>query len=164
MVYKVDDIKNSREKRKFAGYFSFVVGVSKSLNPENCVDKNGKNNSNVIADLPLYYRTPVSMYTSERLPGMAYAVWYVRIRDKKYTLNTFDGILKIEKILTTEEQMENGLDTEEVDLITANIINERNPVCYGADNRWANHLYPVYATQCYAKSKYMSTTMFMNLF
>lgn len=164
LEYKVDDIKNSREKRKFAGYFSFVVGVSKSFNPENCIDKNGKNNSNVIADLPLYHRTPVNMYTSERLPGMAYAVWYVRIRDKKYTLNTFDGILKLEKILTTEEQMEQGLDTEEVDLITANIINERNPVCYGADHRWANHLYPVYVTECYAKSKYMSTTMFMNLF
>lgn len=164
LEYKVDNIKNAREKRKFAGYFTFVVGVSKSFNPENCVDKNGKNNSNVIANLPLYHRTPVSMYTSERLPGMAYAVWYVRIRDKKYTTNTFDGILKIEKILTTDEQMDTGLDSEEVDLITANIINERNPVCYGADNRWANHLYPVYVTESYAKSKYLSSTMFMNLF
>lgn len=164
LEYKVDDIKNAREKRKFAGYFTFVVGVSKSFNPENCIDKSGKNNSNVIAELPLYHRTPVSMYTSERLPGMAYAVWYVRIREKKYTTNAFDGILKVEKILTTDEQMEYGLDTEEVDLITANIINERNPVCYGADNRWANHLYPVYVTECYAKSKYMSSTMFMNLF
>ena len=33
-----------------------MVGVSKSFNPENCVDKNGKNNSNVVADLPLYHR------------------------------------------------------------------------------------------------------------
>ena len=56
------------------------------------------------------------------------------------------------------------LDTEEVDLISANIINERNPVCYGEDNRWANHLYPVYVTECYAKSKYLISTMFMNLF
>ncbi len=164
LEYKVDNIKNAREKRKFAGYFTCVVGVSKSFNPENCVDKNGKNNSNMIANLPLYHRTPVSMYTSERLPGMAYAVWYIRIRDKKYTINAFDGILKIEKILTTDEQMESGLDTEEVDLITANIINERNPVCYGADHRWANHLYPVYVTESYAKSKYLSNTMFMNLF
>lgn len=164
LEYKVDNLKNSREKRKFASCFSFVVGVSKSFNPENCIDKYGKNNSNVIADLPLYHRTPVSMYTSERLPGMAYAVWYIRVRDKKYTTNTFDGILKIEKILTTEEQMEQGLDTEEVDLISANIINERNPVCYGADQRWANHLYPVYVTESYAKSKYLSSTMFMNLF
>ena len=64
------------------------------------------------------------------------------------------------------EEMEviNGLDTDEVDLITANIINERNPVCYGADTRWANHLYPVYVTECYAKSKYLSSAMFLNLF
>ena len=164
LEYKVDRIKNAREKRKFAGYFSFVVGVSKSFNPENCIDKNGKNNSNVIAELPLYHRTPVSMYTSERLPGMAYAVWYIRIRDKKYTANTFDGILKVEKILTTDAQMENGLDTDDVDLISANLVNERNPVCYGADNRWANHLYPVYVTEKYAKSKYLSSAMFMNLF
>jgi len=164
LEYKVDNIKNAREKRKFAGYFSCVVGVSKSFNPENCVDKRGKNNSNMIAELPLYHRTPVSMYSSERLPGMAYAVWYIRIRDKRYTVNAFDGILKLEKILTTDKQMEEGLDTEEVDLISANIINERNPVCYGADNRWANHLYPVYITESYAKSKYLSNTMFLNLF
>ena len=87
----------------------------------------------MIADLKLYHRTPVSMYSSPRLEGMKYAVWYLRIRDKKYTANAFDGILKIEKILVTEEQMNKGLDTEEVDLISANIINERNPVCYGAD-------------------------------
>jgi hypothetical protein len=64
---------------------------------------------------------------------MAYAVWYLRIRDKKYTTNTFDGILKIEKIMVTDEQKERGIDTDEVNLISANLINERNPVCYGAD-------------------------------
>jgi hypothetical protein len=33
--------------------------------------------------------------------------------------------------LITDEEIENGLDSQEIDLITANIINERNPVCYG---------------------------------
>ena len=164
LEYRVDNIRNDREKRLFQKNFSYVVGVSKSFNPENCKDKKGKNNSNMIAELPLYHRTPVSMYSSPRLAGMQYAVWYIRIRDKKYTVNTFDGILKIEKILVTDEQIHNGLETEEVDLISANIINERNPVCYGADSRWANHLYPVYVTEKYAKSKYLSDTMFLNLF
>ncbi len=164
LEYRVDHLANDRERRKFQSNFGYVVGVSKSFNPENCKDKKGKNNSNMIADLPLYHRTPVSMYSSPRLAGMKYAVWYLRIRDKKYTVNTFDGILKIEKILVTDEQISKGLDTEEVNLISANIINERNPVCYGADSRWANHLYPVYVTECYAKSKYLSNTMFLNLF
>lgn len=164
LEYRVDHLKNNRELRQFQSNFSHVVGVSKSFNPENCKDKKGKNNSDVIAKLPLYHRTPVSMYDSPRLEGMKYAVWYLRIRDKKYTVNAFDGILKIEKILVSESEIRNGMDTEEVDYITANLINERNPVCYGSDHRWANHLYPVYVTERYAKSKYLSDTMFLNLF
>ena len=164
LEYKVDHLRNDREKRKFQSNFRYVVGVSKSFNPENCIDKSGKNNSNMIANLPLYHRTPVSMYSSPRLDGMKYAVWYLRIRDKKYTVNTFDGILNIEKILVTDEHIREGLDTEEVNYISANIVNERNPVCYGADTRWANHLYPVYVTESFAKSKYLSNAMFLNLF
>ena len=86
---------------------------------------------------------------------MNFAVWFVRIRKSRYTSNTFDGILKLEKILVTDKQVE---------LITANIINERNPVCYGADRRWANHLYPIYVTESYVKSKYLGESMFLNLF
>lgn len=164
LEYRVDNLKNDRELRQFQSNFAYVVGVSKSFNPENCKDKKGKNNSDVIAQLPLFHRTPVNMYKSLRLDKMRYAVWYLRIRDKKYTVNTFDGILKVEKILVTDEQRNNGLATEEVDHISANLINERNPVCYGVDKRWANHLYPVYVTERYAKSKYLSDRAFLNLF
>jgi hypothetical protein len=104
------------------------------------------------------------MYSSPRIGNMKFAVWYVRIRDKIHTTNAFDGILKLEKILVTDTQIEQGVDTEEVDIISANIINERNPVCYGSDFRWANHLYPIYATESYIKSKYLSSTTFLSLF
>lgn len=164
LEYRVIDMKNERELKKFKNNYRWVVGASKSFNPQNCVDHNGKNNSNVIADLPLYHRTPVSMYSSPIIGNMRLAVWYLRIRDKIHTNNAFDGILKLQKILVTDDQIENGVDTEEIDWITANLINERNPVCYGDDFRWANHLYPIYATESYVKSKYLSNTMFLNLF
>lgn len=164
LEYRVIDMKNNREIRNFKNNYRWVVGASKSFNPENCKDHNGKNNSNLIADLKLYHRTPVSIYSSPRIGNMKFAVWYVRIRDKANTNNAFDGILKLEKILVTNEQIESGIDSEEVDWITANIINERNPVCYGGDFRWANHLYPIYVTECYVKSKYLSNIMFLNLF
>lgn len=161
LEYKVDHLKNEADKRDFRALYNYVVGVSKSFNPENCIDRRGKNNSDLIANLPLFHRTPVSLYSSPRLSGMFYAVWYLRIRDRKYTINPFDGILKIEKILNDEDEL---LDTEVVNLISGNLINERNPTCYGADSRWANHLYPIYVTEAYAKSKYLSTSMFLNLF
>lgn len=164
LEYQVHGITSQTELARFRNNYQFVVGVSKSFNPENCVDKNGRNNSNLIAQLPLYHRTPVNMYSSPRIGDMEFAVWFVRIRDQRYTNNAFDGILKIEKILVTEEQRKHGLDSEEVDYITASIINERNPVCYGADKRWANHLYPVFITESYVKSKYLGESMFLNLF
>ena len=164
LEYQVHKISNKRELERFRNNYRFVVGVSKSFNPEFCVDKDKRNNSDMIAKLELFQRTPVNKYYSERIGNIHFAVWFVRIRERLVTNNPFDGILKIEKILVNDEEIENGLDSEEVDLITANIINERNPVCYGADKRWANHLYPVYVTESYLKSKYLGESMFLNLF
>lgn len=148
--------------------YKSVVGVSKSFNPEKCENIRGQSNAKKIAELALYHRTPAFMWESPVARGtegaVKFAIWYLRIRDAKFTASPFEGIVKIEKILISETEQKNGLSTEEVDLISANIINERNPVCYGSDARWANHLYPVYLTELFIKSKYLSNEYFMNLF
>ena len=124
----------------------------------------------MIAELPLYSRTPVQMYQSERIGNMKFAVWYVRIRDHCYTNNTFDGILKLEKILVSDEQMEEADEKGKVSKNQEEWIKAlrdqgyRAGVCYGADHRWANHLYPVYVTETFIKSKYLGESMFLNLF
>lgn len=163
LEYRIN-YKSENELKIFRNNYRYVVGVSKSFNPANCVDEKGRSNTSKIVNLDLYHRTPVSMYTSQYNNNMKFAVWYIRIRDKKYTHNAYDGILKIEQILVSEEQVNNGIDSEIVDLISANIINERNPVSYGSDMRWANHLYPVYLTEKYVKSRYIGNTVFLNLF
>jgi len=140
--------------------YASVVGVSKMFNPESLSSYN-KNISRIIADLPEFHRTPAFMYETARIQDVKFAVWYLRIRK---TVSPFDGILKIEKILVWDEEEEDGLDSDEIDLISANIINERNPVCYGQDNRWAKHLYPIFLTEKYIKSKYLSDYHFINLF
>lgn len=154
-----------RKFQKIRHNYSWVIGVSKSFNPESCKDHTGKPNSNYIADLPVYHRTPVARYTNiEFLGDVQFGVWYIRLRDKKRTLTPFDGVVKVEKILTDEEIEQGGINTDTVDLISANILNERNPTCYGTDRRWANHLYPVFLTESFVKSKYISTDMFLQLF
>lgn len=80
------------------------------------------------------------------------------------TRTAFDGIVKVEKMLVTLEENSDGIDSELVNMLSAMIINERNPVCYGSDLRWANHLYPVYLTETFVKSKYMSAESFLHLF
>lgn len=103
------------------------------------------------------------MYQTDRVDGK-FAVWYVRLRNARKTRGPFDGIVKVEKILVSEQEEEYGLETREVDNISAWLMNERNPVCYGKDDRWANHLYPIYLTESYIKSQYMGTLRFINSF
>ena len=161
----VDKFKRgSNDEKTFLNRYDYVIGASKKFNPESCHDKNNKPNPGYIANLKLYHRTPVARFKNESINDIQFAVWFVRIRDRKYSSSPFDGVLKLEKMLTTEQEINNGIDSELVNYITACIINERNPVCYGNDTRWANHLYPIYLTEQYVKSKYMSKDMFLNLF
>lgn len=51
-----------------------------------------------------------------------------------------------------------------IDTISANLIKEAYPVCYGNDTRWANHIYPVYLTETFCKSKYFNSDIILNLF
>lgn len=143
--------------------YQWVIGVSKQFNPAICKDYKGKTNMNYIAELPLFHRTPVARYQSERQPGVEFGVWYLRLRDKSVTRTPFDGVVKIEKILMDDE-IDTGLDSDTVNNISASILNDRNPTCYGSDKRWANHLYPVYLTESFVKSKYISEEAFLQLF
>ena len=164
LQYKPMRTGDLKELTKIKNHYKCAVGVSKMFNPELCQDRNGKSNADKIAKLPLYHRTPAMKYKSEFVGNVFFAIWYVRIREAKRTDSPFAGVLKVEKILITDDEIENGLDSVEIDLLTANILNERNPVCYGTDSRWANHLYPIYLTENFIKSKYLSDINFLNLF
>ena len=164
LQYPVSSKSDFRELAKYKANYRRVIGVSKSFNPEFSKDRQGRSNAAAIANLPLYHRTPAAVFQESRVGNVFFSAWYVRIRDAKYTDSPFSGIVKIEKVLVTKDEEESGLDSGEVDRITANIINERNPVCYGKDQRWANHLYPIYLTESYLKSQYLSDLHFINLF
>lgn len=166
LEYKI--MKSGREDlrtlQKIKHNYNWVIGVSKSFNPESCLDHTGKPNSKYITELPVFHRTPVARFENREFLGdVQFGVWYIRIRDKLRTQTPFDGVVKVEKIMMGEE-LKNGIDSDVIDLISANIINERNPTCYGTDKRWANHLYPVFLTESYVKSRYISAELFLHLF
>lgn len=108
-----------------------------------------KPNADAIIKLKQFHRTPVARISIDRIPGISFAVWYIRLRSLEQTKTPFDGVIKVEKILVTDTEQKKGLETSIVDDISASLINERNPTCYGSDLRYANHLYPVYLTESY---------------
>jgi len=164
LEYKVMRTGDFKELSKIKSNYRNVIGISKKFNPDLMVDKRGKPNASLLADLKLYHRTPAIKHHTGMVGNVHFSIWYIRIRDKKYSASPFEGIIKVEKILVTDDENENGLDSAEINNISAHLINERNPVCYGSDNRWANHLYPVHLTEKFIKSQYLSDVYYLNLF
>ena len=63
-----------------------------------------------------------------------------------------------------EDLERDGLDSSVVDNISLWLLNEGSPTCYGRDERWASHLYPVYLTETLIKASFESDLVFISNF
>ena len=140
--------------------YKHVVGVSKLFDPELLPDFEGHRLSKTIAGLKPYERTKAYRYHSEHSGG-EYAVWYLRLRNSDFRETQFSDVVKCEMVLSNEGDC---IDTHLIDLISANLINEAYPVCFGSDTRWANHLYPVFLTEQFCKAHYIDKNIVFKLF
>lgn len=143
------------------GNYRYVVGVSKSFDPDLLRNYENKKLSQIIANLKPFERTKAYKYVSEHSDGQTFAVWYLRLRRGTYRENNFSDVVKCEVLMTNPSD---PMKTSVIDAISANIINEAYPVCFGTDTRWANHLYPVYLTETFCKSQYIDSNIFLKLF
>lgn len=143
------------DKAMFDQRIENVIGVSKMFDPE-LLNKLEPRIGRKLAELPPYSRTNAYRYVHE---GKVYCVWYLRIRETYNRATSFSDIIKVELVMVGKDKIK----TSQIDHISKNLINEANPVCFGKDSRWANHLYPVYLTENYCKSKYINDQIIINL-
>ncbi|MBQ7577667.1 MAG: hypothetical protein IJT21_05310 [Synergistaceae bacterium] len=142
--------------------YNYVLGVVKNFNPEICINSHGQPDPLYIAELPLYNRTQAALFTNPEILGdKKIIVWYLRMHDKRRTHSVFDGVIKLEKILSSDTE---SITTQEINKLSAFMLNERSPVCMGKDSNWANYIYPSYLTEQYIKSKYISAKTFLQIF
>lgn len=137
-----------------------VVGVSKQFNPDLILDYEKNKLSKTIASLEPFHRTKVYRYSNEHCQA-EFAIWYLRLRNSDFRETHFSDIVKCEMIIPKEGE---DIDTEIINVISANLIREAYPVCFGNDSRWSNHLYPVYLTENFCKSNYIDNNIILNLF
>ncbi len=140
-----------------------VIGISKSFTPSQPVAgmKKGKHLGAILQDLEFGHRTPVFKAGEDSYANLL-GVWYLRIRQRSKMTSPLQGVIKIE-VLANGTEKENGLDSDRVDQLSALILSERSVTPYGADDRWANHLYPIYLTESYLKSGFLSDVYFKGL-
>ena len=84
--YLVKD--DSLEYRQKSGIplhnYRWVIGLSKSFNPEACINLHGKPDPGYIADLPMNHKTQAACFSNpEFFWDALFAVWYIRLRDRK---------------------------------------------------------------------------------
>lgn len=143
--------------------FRNVIGLSKSFRPSFAVGKGRKKiDVGIITScLEQGERTPIFKTIEEdKFIGM----WYMRIRPREKMANPLQGIVKIECFAIAPEEVDNGLDADRVDTISAYLLQERNVTPYGSDLRWATHIYPIYLAEKFIKSNFLSDIHFENLF
>ena len=145
---------------KMRNNYQYVVGVSKQFNPDLILDFEKNKLSKTIASLKPFQRTKVYRYTIDQCQ-VEFAIWYLRLRNSDFRETHFSDVVKCEMIIPTEGGF---IDSDTIDIISANLIREAYPVCYGSDSRWANHLYPVFLTEKYCKSNYIDNNIILNLF
>ncbi|OPX45749.1 hypothetical protein CLHUN_06870 [Ruminiclostridium hungatei] len=157
-------IRQDTGKPDFADLFYNVVGVSKSFDPmlptSGKARRGGTQIGAELLKLEHGERTPVFLKINSR--GRKFGCWYLRIRPKDRVSNPLEGIVKLEKMALVED--EEGLHSSVVDNISLSILNEGSPTCYGRDERWSSHLYPVYLTEALIKSSFESDLVFINNF
>lgn len=140
--------------------YKHVVGVSKMFNPDLLKDYRGRKLSKTIASLRPFERTKVYRYPAQN--GQSeFAMWYLRLRKGEFRETHFSDVIKCELFL---EEKGSSIDTNLINLISANLIREAYSTCYGKDTRWANHLYPVFLTEYFCKSNYINQNIILNLF
>ena len=140
--------------------YKHVVGVSKMFNPDLLRDYKNRPLSKTIAQLKPFERTKAYRYPSGNTQ-YEFAMWYVRLRKGNFRETQFSDVVKCEMLL---EEKGGSIDTHLIDLISANIIREAYPTCYGKDSRWANHLYPIFLTESFCKANYINQNIILNLF
>lgn len=132
-----------------------VLGVSKSFDSE-LLSKIEPRIGEIIAEMPACSRTNAYKYVHE---GHNYCVWYLRLRKQtKKRISCFSDVIKVEFLMLGDEIPTTTL----INNISAHLLNESFPVCFGKDSRWANHLYPIHVTEVYAKSKFINDIAIIN--
>lgn len=139
-----------------------VIGLAKTFKPELTLGKGRGRQSlgNLTKSLQWKERTTVIRPPDNR--DAAYGWWYLRLRPTDRMYSPLQGIVKIE-VFATGEEKDDGIRQERADTLSSYVLAERNVTPYKADARWATHVYPIYLTETYLRSSFLSHTRFKSL-
>jgi len=144
------------------GWLRNVIGVSKTFRTNLVFTRDKREIGAVLVETLRNVGDRTHAFRYE-FRNNAYAVWYLRIRDRRHTDKPLSGIVKLERLLLTQDELEFGLTTDVINNVSLSTLGERYVTPFGKDDRWPNHLYPIYLAERYQRSQLMGEAQFLRL-
>jgi len=140
-----------------------VVALAKTRDPSQTVGSGRQAQSigNLTRNLDFAERTPA--FTTNKHERLVRGFWYLRIRPRRFIYFPQQGMIKLEVFADGMERAEGGLNPARVNGISSCVLRERNVTPFKTDDRWGNHLYPIYTAERYLKSSFLSEMRFKAL-
>lgn len=142
----------------------YVIGVSKTFRRDLSFLRNGLEVGALVAQQLRRIGDRTAAFRFKRDEVHQYAMWYLRIRSRTDLGSPLDGVVKVEKLLVTDDERQRGLPSDVVNNISASLVGERYVTPYGKDSRWQNLLYPIFLAEVLQRSKMLSDLHFLRLF
>jgi hypothetical protein len=165
MLVKDGPLRYKNVRGRGFDYLQFrnVIGVSKTFRSSFPVGsgRRKKDVGAITSSLLMGERTPVFKSLEE---GRHIGMWYLRMRQPERMSHPLQGIIKMECYAVDRVEEQAGLESDRVTNISSHLLRERNVTAYGADTRWATHLYPVYVAENFIKANLLSDIRFEALF
>lgn len=137
--------------------FRNVVGVAKSFDLHQRIGsgRNTKQIGVLVAGLKNRYRTPARKIAVTRT-NLVIGAWYLRLHSAENLagLAVDDGVVKLELFPDGGVGDQRPIATDRCDLISRNVLALRHPTTPSTDPRWASHLYPIYLTERYIRTRF----------
>ncbi|MBN2285967.1 MAG: hypothetical protein JXI43_05925 [Tissierellales bacterium] len=139
-----------------------VIGLAKTFKPNMTLGQGrGRQDlGNITKGLDWKERTVV--ISPNKNESTTHGWWYLRIRPREKMYSPLQGIVKIE-VFAMGIEKEMGIEESRADTISSYVLLERNVTPYKADKRWASHIYPIYLTETYLRSSFLSYDRFKAL-
>lgn len=162
LQYRDDKIKGLNLSKDDIVQLRNVIGLAKTFRPSLILGKGRKSQSlgNLTKGLCWKERTTVIKPPDTR--DTSYGWWYLRLRPTDWMYSPLQGVVKIE-VFATGQEKEDGISQSRADTVSSYVLAERNVTPYNADTRWATHIYPIYLTETYLRSSFLSHTRFKSL-
>lgn len=160
LQYRDTKIKDLNLSKDDSVQLRNVIGLAKTFKPNMTLGQGRGRQDLGNLTKGLEWKERSTVISPNKDDTTTHGWWYLRLRPREKVYSPLQGIVKIEVFATDYERDNDGITEERADTISSYVLQERNVTPYNSDTRWASHIYPIYLSETYLRSSFLSHERF----